>query len=66
MKTNEITHKEFLKNTDFINACSKANVLTSTRQASKYRRSKGIARKVSMRILPPLKKGMPGASPSAI
>ena len=56
-----LTNLNFSKTDEaFLDACIKAKIIPSTRQASKWRRGKGIAKKVLMEIAEPLKKGQPG------
>jgi len=57
----EVTLKKFAEeNVLFKNSCAKANVVPTTRQASKFQRGLGIAYKVGIHILPPLEPKMPG------
>lgn len=55
------TNKEYAEdNNSFGKACVIANAKVTTRQASKFRRGRGIAWKVINGAFNPLRKGMPG------
>ena len=57
----QITNAQFAKDINFLMKCTKANVLSTSRQASKFRMKKGIAYKVMVGKAEPLRNGMPGA-----
>jgi hypothetical protein len=42
-KTVEMTNRDFAKTKGFVEACVKAGIEPTTRQASKYRRKMGVA-----------------------
>ena len=55
------TNKEFTSFKEFINACMAANCKPTTRQASKFRKGKGIAMAVVIhKTAKPLQPGHPG------
>ena len=59
----QITNAQFAKDINFLMKCTKANVLSTSRQASKFRMKKGIAYKVMLGEAKSLKRGYPGAIP---